>query len=151
MPIQRKLITRDQVSAIAASSDYQAGHGLGLHANLCRAFIVFKDLLEISGLVTAALVDAVKSLGVSAGIIINLELAVIANLEFVIYVAYLQGFENIGLPFEVLVRQLEAVVPKRILSGAKLLDLLPAQNAVFKAIAAKDFFIDNLLLAVIVE
>src|SRR5438046_3327245 len=118
MPIQGKLITGDQVSTIAASSDHQAGHGLGLHANLCRAFIVFKDLLEISGLVTATLVDAVKSLGVSAGIIINLELAVIANQEFVIYVAYLHRFENIGLPFKVLVLQLEAVLPKRILSVA---------------------------------
>src|SRR2546430_9179300 len=105
MPIQRKLITGDQVSAIAASTDHQAGDGFGLHANLCRAFIVFKDLLEIPGLIAAALVDTVKTLGVSAGIIINLELAVIANLELVIYVAYLYGFENIGLPFEVLVRQ----------------------------------------------
>src|SRR5436853_6733533 len=109
MPIQRKLITGDQMPAITASSDHQAGDGFGLHANLGRAFIVFKDLLEISGLITATLVDAVKSLGVSAGIIINLELAVIAHLEFVIYVAYLHRFENVGLPFEVLVRQFEAV------------------------------------------
>src|SRR5437660_6153454 len=151
MPIQCKLITGDQMPAITAASDHQAGDGFGLHANLCRAFIVFKDLLEISGLVTATLVDAVKSLGVSAGIIIDLELAVIANLKFVVYVAYLHGFENIRLSFEVLVRQLEAVIPKRILSGAKLLDLLPAENAVFISIAAKDFFIDDLLLAVVVE
>src|SRR5437016_2236053 len=151
MPIQRKLITGDQVSAIAASSDHQAGDGFGLHANLRRAFIVFKDLLEISGLITATLIDAVKSLGVMARIVINLELAVIANLELVIDVAYLHGFKNIGLPFKVLVRQLEAVIPKRILSGAKLLDLLPSENAVFIAIAAKDLFINDLLLAVIVE
>src|SRR6267143_1226995 len=40
------------------------------------------------------------------------------------------------------------MIPKRILSRSKLLDLLPVQNAVFIAMAAKDLFIDELLLTV---
>ena len=69
----------DKVSAIAPAVNFDTGKRLFLHADLHRTGIVGKNVLEIGGLFTAGFVDAVEAAGVSPGIIVEFQAAVIGN------------------------------------------------------------------------
>ena len=55
-----------------------------------RPLVVLEDLLDVAGLVAAAGVDAVEPLGVAAGVVVDLQLVVAADLELVRHLAGLR-------------------------------------------------------------
>ena len=89
-----------------------------------------------AGPVAAAGVDAVEPLGVLAGVVVELQLVVVADVELVADLAGRDAGLDVLLGLEVLVRQLEAVVPERVLARAQLLRLLPVADPVLGAGAA---------------
>src|SRR5207244_10313904 len=107
----------------------EAGHRLLLHADADGALVVLEDVLQVSLLLAAAAVNAVEALGVFAGIIIELQLAVAPYLKLVRDLAGLNALLNRLLGFQVLVRQFEIVIPERAFSRAQLLELLPVVDA----------------------
>src|SRR5262249_55468098 len=73
-------------------------------------FPVGKNLLQLIGLVSATLIDAVKFASIAAGEIVEFELLIIA-----------EGKAALLVFFEFFVRKLEVMVPKRNLSGLKII------------------------------
>src|SRR5262249_52885133 len=63
---QSELVSGNQLPAIAGAMNDQAGNCFLLHANVCRPLVVLENLLQLGGLVAAALVNAIEALGVSA-------------------------------------------------------------------------------------
>jgi hypothetical protein len=106
--------------------------------------VVLEDLLDLRRLLASALADAVETLGVCAREVVELELRVGGELQLV---ARLPGRDrglDLGVGFQVLVGQLEAVVPERHLARAQLLGLLPGRDAVLLAGSPPDRLEDEI-------
>jgi hypothetical protein len=61
-------------------------------------------------------IDTIEALGVTAGVIVDLQLIVAAGIELVSHLAYGDAIEDSLLGFEMIPRELEAMVPKRVLA-----------------------------------
>src|SRR5439155_20821071 len=134
---ETELVPAHKLPAGAVAVDDDPRRGLLLHADAGRSLVVLKDLLEFGGLFAAALVDAVKALGVLAGKVVDFQSFVVGNLFLVVHRAGLDRVGNGLVGFEMLRRQLERVVPEGVLAGADLLSLLPIDDAIFVAGAAQ--------------
>ena len=114
---------------------HEPGGRLLLHAQGGGPAVVLEDLLQVGGAVAAGRVDAVEPLGVAAGVVVKFQPVVAADPQLVRDRADRHAVEDDRLGFEVLVGQLEAVVPERDLAGAQLLRLLPVGDPVGPALA----------------
>ena len=112
-----------EIGGVAGGGD--GVDGLLLHADLGGALVVFEDLLQLTGLFAAAGGDAVEAFGVAAGVVVEFEGVVAADLEFVGDIADLERLGDQVLGLEILVRQFEGVVPEGCLAGAEGLCLFP--------------------------
>ena len=141
---QSEFVTRHDLPAVARHMDLHAPGGFyGLHAEPDSPPIVLKNLLELGGLLASAAVDPVKALGIGPRIIIDLEALVAANLQFVRHLARSHTVQNRFLGFKVLVRELERVVPERILARSQFLGLLPTGDSRLLPQPTRYFLVDK--------
>src|ERR1019366_6349712 len=133
MALERELVARDDLAAVACGVHEDAAGRVPLHAQLGGPRVVLEDLLDLRRLLAAALVDSVEALRVRAGVVIQLELRVGPELQLVARLSRRDRARGRVLGFEVLVGQLEAVVPQHDLRGLELLGLLPGVDAVLLA------------------
>ena len=146
VPVEIEFVAGSQLFAIAGPMNQQARKGFLLHADLYGALVVGEDLLQVRRPVATALVDAVEPLSVLAGPVVNLEARILRELELVGGLSHGQRLLNGLLRLEVLVRQLEAVVPEGVFARPKLLDLLPVVDTVVVALAPFGLFVGDLRL-----
>ena len=76
------------------AGDVEGIDGFLLHADLGGPLVVIEDFLEFGGLGATAGGDAVKTLGVAAGIIVEFHPLVTAEFEFVSDLTDLDGFDD---------------------------------------------------------
>ena len=143
MPLERELVPGGELPAGALARDRERTCGLLLNPDGGRAIVVLEDVLDVAGPVAAPRADPVKALGVAAGEVVKLQLAVPRDLESVADGSHLHRGEHGFDGLEVLARQLEALVPERVLARPDLLPLLPGMNTVFFAQSPFDHFVNG--------
>ncbi len=122
---QTKFMSGDKIAAIAGALNRQAQDAFFFHAEGNSAAVVLKDLLQLTGLGAAALVHAIEALRVSAGVIPDFQLAVVAHLQLVRDLADLHAGHDVLGRIQVLVGQFETMVPEGILPRAQFLNFFP--------------------------
>src|SRR5579875_212335 len=118
MPLQCEFMAADKVPAVAFALNKQARQCLLFHAESGCPLIVFKDFLKVRRTIAPSFIDAVEALGVAAGPVINLPLVIAAHLQLVRGTADRPAVLDGLVGLQMLMRQFEAVVPKRVLAGA---------------------------------
>ena len=98
--------------------------------------------MEVGGLIATAARDAVETLCITAGIIINLQHSIATKVQRVADLSNLHFGQDRFLGFEMLVRQFKAVVPQSVFGRTQLLNFFPLENTHFIALAAFDAFKD---------
>src|SRR5262245_49392601 len=106
----------NKLTAIARSPDFKARCLLLLHANLDRPLAIRENVLQILRLRPAVAIDTVEALSITAGVIVDLQLIVAADAELVGHFSCGNAVDGFSLGLEVLVRELKAMVPKRVLA-----------------------------------
>src|SRR5438128_2506716 len=120
MSVEGEFMSGNKVTAVSSPLNNETQQRLLLHANVHGSFVVLEDILEIAGLITSATRDAVETLCIAAGIIINLQQSI--EVQRVTDLSNLHFGQNRLFGFEVLVRQLKGVVPQSVLGGTQLLN-----------------------------
>src|SRR5260370_18096341 len=88
-------------------------------------------------------VDSVKPLCIAAGIVINLQLIVSADVELVSYFADGHTLDGLFLHLKIFARQLKALGPRGISPGTQFLSFSPRLDAHVLTFAAGDFVVDD--------
>ena len=109
----------------AAAADHEAPRSLLLDTNLGRALIVLENLLDVGGTVPAAGVHTVEPLRVAAWPVVQFQPVRAADFQLVRDLPDLNAVLNLLLDLQVLVGQLEAVVPEGHLHRSQVLAFLP--------------------------
>src|SRR5438874_10519149 len=73
MSVQVEFVSRNKVTAVSSALNDETRQRFLLHPNVHGSFVVFENVLEIAGLIATAARDAVETLCIAAGIIVNLQ------------------------------------------------------------------------------
>src|ERR1043165_2696233 len=117
-----------EAHAIASALNEHGGHGLLLHSDGSRSLIVLEDFLDVRCPVAAAGINAIESLRIFAGPVINLQTGVSGG-EDVRNRASLHFGLDFLCGFERLMRKFEAMIAKRVHARSDLLAFDPGRNA----------------------
>src|SRR6266508_1637947 len=147
MPLQGELVAADKMAAIAGALNRQAQRRFFLNADVRSPPVILKNLLQIGGAVSAPSIHAIESLRVFTRIVVDLELVVSSHFELVVHSSRLHVVLNIGFRFEMLMWQLEAVVPKRVLARTPLQGFFPVVDAIVLPRPPLDVFVGDFALA----
>src|SRR5437879_4784100 len=109
MSFEGEFVSGNKVAAVSSPLNDDTQQCFLLHANIHGSFVVFEDVLEVAGLFATAARDAVETLCITAGVIINLQYSI--GVQRVQDLSNLHFGENWFFGFEMLVRQFKAVIP----------------------------------------
>ncbi len=118
-----------------------------VHPDPDRPDVVLEDLRQLPRLLAARPVDPVEALGVFPGPVVDLPGFGALDLELVRLAPGLDRVEDRDLRLEMLVGQLEAVVPEEGLRRAGVLVPLPSPDPVLVAHPARELLVGDLVLS----
>lgn len=126
---QRQDVAGRQGAGVRGAGDHERRCGLGLHSERRGTRRGRKELLQFGRPGVPARVDPVETLGVAAGVVVDLEPAARGRAQRVRHAARRHRLLQQGRRFEAVARKLEVVIAQRHLPGDDVLRLFPRIDA----------------------